>query len=343
MVLTGEGGIGKTHLLCNFAKSQIDGGAPAVLLMGQQYLSLDPPWSQTLNHLGLNQLSRDAFVGSIEAAAEAANSRALLIIDAVNEGQGRELWPAHMASFLAPLTNSPWIGVILSVRSPYQDHVLPQDLLEQAAVINHEGFSGVEFDAVRSFFDYYQIEFPSSPLLQPEFRNPLFLKTLCEGLQNLGERTLPRGTIGVTSIFDTYLRAVNGKLALRLNYDPGENLVRAALERIARRLAKEGIDKRWLDRIEARNLVNELLPRSEFSRSLYAGIVSEGLLRETRLGRNESTEEVVQISYERFADHVIVDTLLRDGFDANEPVGSFRQPGVLAFLLDPATYVPSGI
>ena len=343
MVLTGEGGIGKTHLLCNFAKSQIDGGAPAVLLMGQQYLSLDPPWSQTLNHLGLNQLSRDEFIGSLEAAAEAANSRVLLIIDAVNEGQGRELWPAHMASFLAPLTNSPWIGVILSVRSPYQDHVLPQDLLEQAVVINHEGFSGVEFDAVRSFFDYYQIEFPSSPLLQPEFRNPLFLKTLCEGLQNLGERTLPRGTIGVTSIFDTYLRAVNSKLALRLNYDPGENLVRAALERIARRLAKEGIDKRWLDRIEARNLVNELLPRSEFSRSLYAGIVSEGLLLETRLGRNESTKEVVQISYERFADHVIVDTLLRDGFDANEPVGSFRQPGVLAFLLDPATYVPSGI
>ena len=210
-------------------------------------------------------------------------------------------------------------------------------------MISHVGFSGVEFDAVRSFFDYYQIEFPSSPLLQPEFRNPLFLKTLCKGLQDLGERTLPRGTIGVTSIFDTYLRAVNGTLALRLNYDPGDNLVRDALERIARRLAKEGIDKRWLGRIEARDLVNELLPRTEFSRSLYAGIVSEGLLLETRLSENESAEEVVQISYERFADHVIVDTLLRDGFDANEPGDSFRQSGVLAFLLDPATYVPNGI
>ena len=343
LIVTGEGGIGKTHLLCDFAKSRVESGVPAVLLMGHQYRSLELPWSQTLQRLDLNLLSRDQFVGALESVAQVANSRALVIIDAVNEGQGRELWPAHMASFLTPLTNSPWIGVILSVRSPYQNHVVPQDIFDRAHIINHEGFSGVEFDAARSFFDHYQIEFPSSPLLQPEFRNPLFLKTLCESLHNMGSRTFPGGTIGVTSIFDTYLMAVNDNLAQRLNYDPGENLVRAALERFARRLTEDGLDKRWLGRIEARDLVNELLPRTEFSQSLYAGIVSEGLLLETILGASELMEEIVQISYERFADHIIVETLLSDGLDIDSPASSFRQPGHLAFLLDSTKYVPNGI
>ena len=44
LILNGKGGTGKTHLLCDFAKMRVEAGAPAVLLMGQQFLTLDPPW-----------------------------------------------------------------------------------------------------------------------------------------------------------------------------------------------------------------------------------------------------------------------------------------------------------
>ena len=343
MILTGDGGTGKTHLLCEFAQRRIECGAPTVLLMGHQYVSLGHPWRQTLEHLDLHQLTREAFIGSLEAAAQAANSRALVIIDAVNEGQGKNLWSPTLASFLAPLTDSPWIGVILSVRSPYEDYVIPDRVREQAMSKRHEGFADIEFDAVRAFFDYYGIELPSTPILKPEFSNPLFLKTFCQGLQRLGQSTLPRGSQGVTSIFDTYLTSLNRTLADDLDYDRGDNLVRQALEGIARRLADEGIEKRWLSKQDGREIVDNLLPGRNFSQSLYRGLVSEGLLLETITGGRESPEEVVQISYERFADHVIVDTLLNDNLDINAPEEAFREQGQLAFFTDNSRYLPYGI
>ena len=343
LILNGQGGTGKTHLLCDFAKMRVEGGAPTVLLMGQQFLSLDPPWTQTLEHLDLRHLSREQFIGAMESAAQAANSRALIIVDALNEGRGRELWWANLASFMAPLQNSPWIGVILSVRSPYEDYVVPDQVQDQAAKVTHEGFADLEFEATRTFFDHYGIEFPSAPLLQPEFRNPLLLITLCQGLQRLGKRTLPRGSSGITAIFDTYLLAINTTLADRLDYDRDDNLVREALVEIARNLSREDLNERGLPKSVARDMANELLPGRSFSRSLYRALVSEGLLLETITGSLESPQEVVQIAYERFADHVIVDTILKDRLPTDMPEDAFRTQGELTLLTDGSKYLPPGI
>ena len=343
LILNGQGGTGKTHLLCDFAKMRVEAGAPTVLLMGQQFLSLDPPWTQTLEHLDLRHLSREQFIGAMEAAAQTANSRALIIIDALNEGRGRELWIANLASFLAPLRNSTWIGVILSVRSPYEDYVVPEQVMDQAALVTHEGFAGVEFEATRTFFDHYGIEFPSAPLLQPEFRNPLLLKTLCQGLQRLGKRTLPRGSSGITAIFDTYLQAINTTLADSLDYDRDDNLVREALVEIVRYPSRDGLDERWLPKRIVREIADDLLPGRSFSYSLYRALVSEGLLLETFTGSVESPQEVVQIAYERFADHLMVGTILNDGMGMDTPESAFRTQGELAFPKYASKNLPHGI
>ena len=343
MILTGDGGIGKTHLLCDFAKSRIESDAPIVLLMGQEFLTLESPWTQVLKHLSLNDIDRDQFIGSLETAAQTANSRALIVIDALNEGRGRELWKTSLASFLAPLEKSPWISVAVSVRSPYEDYVIPEFIKKEAAVIRHEGFTDVGYEATRAFFDHYGIEFPSAPMLQPEFNNPLFLKTLCYGLQRLGQTTLPRGSRGVTWIFDIYLRALNVTLAERLDYDPSDFLVREALEGVAHRLANEGMEKGWLSKREMRKIVNALLPGRDFSRSLYRALVDEGVLLESISGDIASPDEFVQISYQRFADHIIVETLLSEKLDSHFPEKAFADQGALAFLADESMYVPHGI
>jgi hypothetical protein len=54
--------------------------------MGQRFVSNDPPWTQALQHLDLPHLSGEEFVGALEAAAQATGQRALLMIDAINEG-----------------------------------------------------------------------------------------------------------------------------------------------------------------------------------------------------------------------------------------------------------------
>ena len=198
-------------------------------------------------------------------------------------------------------------------------------------VVTHYGFTGLEYDATQSFFSYYGLEFPSAPVLQPEYRNPLFLKTICEGLRHKKERRLPRGFHGITAVFSLYLDAINDRLADSLNYNHKDNLVQESLRRISGLIAER--QSRWLYREQVEEVVNDLLPSREFSRSLYRGLVDEGILVENLDWRtDDSSAEVVFISYDRFADQVVTDYLLSTHLDDSAPEASFAEGGGLASL-----------
>lgn len=344
MLLKGKAGTGKTHLLCDFAKRRIETGAPTVLFMGQRFVSNDVPWTQVLRQLDLPNVNADAFVGALETTAQAAGRRALLIIDALNEGQGRSIWPAHLAAFLASVQKSPWIGVLLSVRSEYEALIIPEAIRNRAVSVLHSGFEGQEYEAAKTFFSYYGLEFPSTPILYPEFDHPLFLKTVCLGLKGTGQRRLPRGFHGITAVFDLFLQAVNGRLAKSLDFDPREQLVRAALEKLADRLG--GTGARWMERGEAKAVVDALLPNRGFEDSLYRGLVVEGVLSEgMRLQQEEPRSESVYVSYDRFTDHLVADSLLRKHLDSSAPQAAFEEGGPLAFIWNGDThlFVPPGL
>jgi len=331
MILSGSAGTGKTHLLCDFAVRMFSARAPTILLMGHRFVSTEDPWEQALQQLRIPRITTEEFVGAIEAAAQAAQRRAVVIIDALNEGQGRQIWPPHLAAFLAPLLGSPWIGVLLSVRATYMEDVIPEAVRTNAVTAVHDGFANREYDAVQTFFAHYELELPSAPILFPEFGNPLFLKTICRGLRDLGERRLPRGFHGITAIVDLYLRATDRRLGKDLNYDPRDRLVREALMNIAKWFAFH--DKRWLPRSEARAAVDVLLPGRGYDRSLYWGLVSEGLLVEEMTTRDDDErEEVVFLSYDRYADHAIVDIILATHLDIEAPQRAFGRGGRLEFL-----------
>jgi hypothetical protein len=134
--------------------------------------------------------------------------------------------------------------VLISVRSSYEEIIVPEDVRARAVSVTHDGFAEHEYDATRTFFVHYGLELPSTPLLAPEFRNPLFLKTLCRGLNAKGEHRLPRGFHGITAVFDLYLSAVNDRLASALGFDSRNVLVRRALQAFAKALADVG--ERWL-------------------------------------------------------------------------------------------------
>ena len=342
MILHGVAGTGKTHLLCDVARHRVAAGHPTVLLMGQRFVSTDAPWSQALQQLDTMDFSAEEFIGALESVAQAAGSRALLLIDAVNEGAGRTIWPSHLAAFLAQIQRSPWIGVVLAVRSSYEEIVIPEDVRARAITVTHEGFRDHEYDATKTFFVHYGLELPSTPLLAPEFRNPLFLKTLCQGLNIQGERRLPRGFHGITAVFSLYLSAVNKRLASILGFDARTPLVQHALEAVAKSFLDTG--KQSLTLIRAGEIVNALLPGREFERSLYRGLVVEGILvEEAHQHYGMETDEIVFISYERFADHLAAKILLDSHLDIRTPTLAFEPRGPLAFICDEQNYVFPGL
>ena len=311
LVLTGAPGTGKTHLLCDFARRRLDAGAPTVLLMGQRFTDTSEPWNQALQQLGMHGTKIEEFVGALEAAAQVSNSRALVIIDALNEGRGLDIWPSHLSPFLARLESSPWIGVVMSVRTTYQGDIVRQELRDRAASLTHVGFAGHEYEAVQTFFGYYGLEFPSTPLLHSEYRNPLYLKTVCEALSRSGATRVPRGFQGITAAFDLYWGVINRELAKSLDYNPADNLVKLAVGAFAEELAKVGDG--WLARGRAEQVVNQFLPGRPFGNSLYHGLVTSGVLVVDRgWSLDSNQEEVVFLAYERLADHVVAGALLQE-------------------------------
>ena len=342
VLLSGTAGTGKTHLLCDVARRRIAGDRPTVLLMGQRFVSTEQPWGQMLQHLDMRGLTADEFVGALEAAAQAANCRALLLIDAVNEGSGRNLWSAHLAAFLAPLERSPWIGVLLSVRSSYEKIIVPENVRSRAVSIVHRGFAEHEYDATKTFFVHYKLELPSTPLLAPEFQNPLFLKTLCQGLNASGQRRLPRGFQGLSFVFELYLGAINKRLVTVLGFNPKSSLVTRALSDLAAQLVLS--EERWLGLHKAEQIVNALLPGREFERSLYRGLVSEGILVEEMVWPfDRGREEVVFIGYDRLADHLIANTLIEAHVDKSAPEAAFTTGAPLGFFSDDQRDVAPGL
>ena len=344
LIVRGNAGTGKTHLLCDFARGRVQAGAPVVLLLGQWFSGPGEPWTQLLRQLGLQGDSSEQFIGALEAAAQAYDCRALVVIDALNEGRGREIWPFYLASFLARMERSPWISVALSVRTSYEEDVIPAEVKEQSVVLTHDGFAGREYDAVQTYFSHYGLEFPSTPILQPEFRNPLFLKTLCRGLSDKGELRVPHGFHGITAAFDMFLDAINKKLAApgQLDYNGKDLLVRRGLERVAKELIES--DRRAIPRTLAQQIVDELLPNRTFSNSLYRGLVTEGILIEDKTWwADDPSEDVTLIAYERFADHIIADYLLKTHMDCDNPPAAFAETGGLAFLCEKGRYAPSGL
>lgn len=340
IVLTGKAGVGKTHLLCDFAERHLDSGTPVVLLMGQKFTSTDDPMRQIITQLDQPQGSTfEEIVGALECAAKVARRRGLIIIDAINEGQGRRLWEPHLTTLVDRVIKSPWLGLLLSVREEYMGNVVPDQVRNRAATITHYGFEGIEFDAVKTFFEHYDLELPSTPILQPEFSNPLWLKIICEGLQNAGYSRMPRGYGGITKPLELFTKAVNHKLAKpdALDYDEAENLVQQAIGKLAERMVADNTT--WVDRIDARAIVDALLPNRTFSNSLYHRLVTEGLL--TEIAGLQDNDDFVVFAYERIADHLKVNFLL-DRLDNEAPESAFEQGGPLAFVRNDI-YVPEGI
>lgn len=162
LILTGGAGTGKTHLLCDVASKRLDASMPTILLMGQRFTTAVEPWQQALSQLHLSSISAEELVGALESLAQAMGRRALIVIDALNEGDGTSLWPAHLAAFLTVIERSTWIATLLAVRTGFEDYVLPENVRSRAVERVHHGFHGHEFDAVCESCSHYGIELPSS-------------------------------------------------------------------------------------------------------------------------------------------------------------------------------------
>lgn len=333
MLLSGSAGSGKTHLLCDIAKERVNQKLPTILLLGQNFYEGDI-WEQIIKQLSLACTTKDEVLGILNSAGQASGSRALLLIDAINESPSKKMWTNSLAGLLLSISQYPWVGIVLSIRNAYFEYMIPQHLTEKQKliVVPHKGFAGIEYKATREFLKYYNIKQPDVPLLNPEFQNPLFLKLFCRGLNNAGITEVPRGSHNITKVYENFIESVNTKLSDEsiLNYDPRDKIVWKAVEELAGKMAERN-DSR-IPITEARDIIQKILPSNGYHNSLFHHLETEGIITESIIYTKDKCEEAIQFSYERFADHLIIKYLLDKYLNTTKPELSFEKDQPLAKL-----------
>ncbi|MBW4652277.1 MAG: hypothetical protein KME20_04400 [Kaiparowitsia implicata GSE-PSE-MK54-09C] len=329
LLVTGEGGRGKSHLLADACLHQVERGAPA-LLVPAHLLADGDPWTQIVASLDLPRHVRVVeFLGALDAAAQAAGVRALVVVDGINERGRQAMWSARLAGFLHDARPYPWISVVLSCRSTYLDVAIPPELDEaDLPRLDHPGFS--TSDAAR-YLDMRGVMTLDAPWPLSEFDTPLFLKTLCDGLALTGRPELPRGSQGISAIFGIYSRAIADKIQRDMDLNPRLAHVQRLVDGLAREMTETGDPA--IPYLRADEIATAILPNDGTSaRDLLFQLISSGLLS-TDIAESG---EFVRFTFERFGDFAIASGSIASCENAADVNARLSEGGPLSRLLSGA-------
>ena len=338
LLVDGEAGIGKSHLLCDIALDRINKNLPTVFMLGQHYEGGNPI-TAIKNNMDLSELSDGTFLGALNASGEASKSKALIIIDAINEGNNRTEWLNFLGFLITEISNYPNIRLLISCRSTYIDWLVPEELIgDKILKVKHEGFKGYEHKASAIYLSKQGISKPSAPILAPEFSNPLFLKTCCKAIKDQGLDSFPKGLSGITSLLEFYINNIERIARKTKGYRKGENIVSNAFKALALKLYPD--NQFGLALSEAMQIINELDSRPNPDNSLFDLLLDEGVISED-LMFNVITQKldipVIRFTYERFSDYFIASSLL-ESIDKQDLKHAFSDKGVFAPIVDSKTY-----
>ena len=308
LVVDGPAGCGKSHLLAAAALERVKQELPTLLLLGQNLVAGGAVWPQVTAAVDLD-LTGGELLDALEVAARVRGSgRALIVIDALNEGGGADLWPAALPGLLKDISSREWVAVVLTVRDTFEREVLPAGPVTDRLVrVTHPGLAGHEEEALALYAAHFNLQLPDLPPLLPELSNPLFLRSLCSAVKSSGLTAIPRDAQSLTWVFEGMLRYINESLSAkrRLDVDPADDLVGRAVRSIASALLDASAEVLPLD--DARAICEALLPGRTKSKSLFEGLVAEGILTR-EVSRNASLTEPrierVRMTYQRLADHL---------------------------------------
>lgn len=327
LLLTGEAGSGKSHLLADTADNHIAQGFPAVLVLGGSFFEAEP-WRQVADQLGLVNAAPDDILGALDAAGEAAGSRALIMVDAINERGGITLWANRLPAFLASADRFPHVAIILSCRTTFLPYIVRE--IDEAALprLAHPGFAGRAAEATQRYLDQRGIVRMAAPSFSPEFENPLFLRTCCDALLRRGETELPRGLAGVSSVFDFYFGAVSESITARMGLFPRLRIVETAIGKLTRAMveARSG----YLPVGEAHAILESLhASHNRAENSLFFHLETEGVITVEPVFNGSDVDELFRFTFERLSDHVIAQALLDDAIAGDDPAPAFSPDGPL--------------
>lgn len=319
LILTGVAGSGKTHGICDVANYRLNNGLLTCITFGHLFGGNPDPWTRMLELLGLPiNLGINGFLDLMNTAAEATGSLLLLCIDAVNETRPLRYWKNHLLNIIYEIEKRPYLRLCITCRTAFILSSLPEK--HSLPVFEHQGFTGIEHNACNVFFQHYGLEPPITPILQPEFKNPLYLKLLCDTLKNRSLKKIPSGLRGLSPIIQEFLKVKQEQFVEEYGDSviSGANIVCNSLQSIVQAIAKSG--ESGLSWTQAQNVIKSRINNANLP-------VMEWLVRADLLIEDAPTsdddifggESFIRPSFERLGDFLVARELLNKVTESQLP------------------------
>lgn len=330
-LLTGDAGVGKTHGICDIAQRWRQDGLLTCVVFGHRFSGDPDPWTRMLEILGLPvTLGREGLLDALNAAGEASGHPLLLCIDAINETRPLRYWRDHLAEVVQAFRDRPYLNLCVSCRTPYVPFCIPEEI--QIPRVEYKGFAGAEDYACRQFFEFYGLEPPLDPILQPELKNPLYLRLVCETLKSQGKKRLPAGWRGLAPVVLAFIAQKEKEFAIEHEIGQGANIVGCALRAISQAVARSG--NAAISRSSALQAVLQVCLAAN-NISVLDWLIGNGLLiEEAPITDNPLGEEsAVRPAFERLGDFLVADSLLSEISSPEAICEAFLPEGRLHYLV----------
>ena len=329
-LLKGIAGSGKTHGVCDTADFRLSENLLTCVVFGHEFGERSDPWIQLLQTLGLPMtLGRDCLLDALNAAGEASGFPLLLCIDAINETRPLRYWNDQLPAFIQEVRRRSHLRLCLTCRTSFIPFCLPED--HGLPVVEHVGFAGMEHVACQAFFEYYELDPPVAPILQPELSNPLYLRLVCETLRSQGLRNLPMGWQGLAPTVRAFLEEKETQFALDKETSTGSKTISTCLMAVSQAIADSG--KSALKWSEAEKVILTIRPRA-LDLQVLEWLIQNGLLLEDAPDSSEIPGEFsLRPAFERLGDFFVAENLLGECKDIEDVYNECDPGGALHDLL----------
>lgn len=299
ILVTGKGGIGKTHLLCDIVRDFVDKGIPAVLLLGDMFKGNDTVDNVIINWFQKGETIENFFAWLNEYGNQ-NNVYVPICIDAINEVDDNSYWNSNLPLIIAKAEAYSNIKIIVSCRSIYLEEYLDEEKIGGMLQVSHSGFDEMEVGALSSFCEYYGVNINYDTTCVPEFMNPLFLKMLCEIAIGKEDKTVVVEDIQtlMREFFDVKNKIISKYYAEYFSVK--DKVVSLALKAVIEYMAEhDQYSMTWFD---LRTVISKVLAEfgiQEKTAGFIKLLIAENLLRES----DEKGEEIT-FAYQKFYEYL---------------------------------------
>lgn len=310
--ISGNASKGKTHLVVDTVRKQIDNGKPAVFLFGNQFRSNLPVKEQMKQLLDIpNDWTVKDFFGALEICARVHKTKLVFAIDGLNESAyWKEIWVSGLEELANEIRlNFSNILLLVTYRSSYEEVLFPRDYLSYPEgkwnlKVEVEGFTNYNVnEATERYFEHYGITLQNNSERIYHFTEPLYLTIFCEAKR--GE-TVSFQNEDMFDIFEEYLQKCNDNIVSRLGHELrySKSFTKDILNKIS--AALWNADKRDI-------ALQDIVPAILDAETLQA-FEGEDLL----IFRDWDGREVVAFTYDLLNGYLIAKSILEEVRESNE-------------------------